>query len=704
MAFDATFNLATLNGSNGFTLQGIRQGIALDLVASGAGDINGDGIADFILGSPFADPNGVNNAGESYVFFGSSGIGQGGNLTPALLDGSNGFVLEGIATGDLAGTAVSSAGDVNNDGIDDLLIGAPFATRNRRNFAGESYVVFGRRQGFSSRLNLADLNGSNGFVLNGPSIDDDLVGASVSDLGDINGDGIDDFIVSAPRARPDGRFRAGTSYVIFGSSGLGGSGRLDLTTLNGSNGFVIQGINPVDQAGTVVSSAGDLNGDGINDLLIAAPFAVVNGVRRAGEAYVVFGDSGVGNSGSLELADLNGLNGFVIEAVDSGSSLGGLGTAISSAGDLNGDGIDDILIADPSADINGIGGVVGKVHVLFGDNDVGSTGRFQLANVDGSNGFVINGASSIDEWGSSVSALGDFNGDGWDDIIIAPDLGAGNYVIYGNPTIGSGGSLNLPNGNSEVLPATDGLFLFENAAFRIIGGGVSGVGDINGDGLNDLITLSDTFSTLAQAYVVFGDGAPTEEPPNLCGCDGGVDADLLRIGDAGDNMIKGSNQDDILAGGLGNDILRGCDGDDVLRGDRNSRSEQAGEPGGDDTIYGGAGNDRIGGKSGNDILFGEEGDDQIWGDGGDDIINGGSGNDILYGDSRRTVGADTFILVVGEGTDTIMDYNKGGVIDTIQVLGTTAFATLQQGNGTLIMAGEETLAILAGFTGEVTFA
>ncbi|MEL7054390.1 MAG: hypothetical protein AAGM45_21790 [Cyanobacteria bacterium J06588_5] len=98
----------------------------------------------------------------------------------------------------------------------------------------------------------------------------------------------------------------------------------------------------------------------------------------------------------------------------------------------------------------------------------------------------------------------------------------------------------------------------------------------------------------------------------------------------------------------------------MLRGDRNSRDAQTGEAGGDDLIYGGAGNDRIGGKSGNDRLFGDAGDDQIWGDDGDDLIHGGLGNDTLTGDNfSGGQGADTFVLAIGEGTDTITDFEIG---------------------------------------------
>lgn len=177
------------------------------------------------------------------------------------------------------------------------------------------------------------------------------------------------------------------------------------------------------------------------------------------------------------------------------------------------------------------------------------------------------------------------------------------------------------------------------------------------------------------------------------------------VGDADvDDLIYAMGGDDTAAGELGNDAIYGGDGDDVLRGDRNSRSEQAGEAGGDDIIFGGAGNDRIGGKSGNDQLFGEDGDDTLWGDGGDDLINGGAGNDILYGDSGRTAGADTFVLAVGEGVDTIMDYNKGGIEDLIQVLGAGDVTTVQDGNNTNILVDGDLLAVLSGYTGNVSFA
>ena len=188
-------------------------------------------------------------------------------------------------------------------------------------------------------------------------------------------------------------------------------------------------------------------------------------------------------------------------------------------------------------------------------------------------------------------------------------------------------------------------------------------------------------SLLTQAW----DGFDTPENAN--------EAEVFFLTQGGDTLADGTVEANEQPGGY-----------TYFNGDRNSRSEQAGEAGGDDYINGGAGNDRIGGKSGNDTLLGGEGDDMIWGDGGDDIIYGGLGDDTLYGDSDKTAGADTFIFAAGDGTDTIKDYNKGGVIDTIQVMGVTSYEAMTKGADTMIMAGDETLAILSGYTGEVTFA
>ncbi|MBE9078501.1 tandem-95 repeat protein [Romeria aff. gracilis LEGE 07310] len=972
MAFSASFNLDNLDGSNGFTINGIDLGDNLGFSASDAGDFNGDGIADIIIGAPSADPNGTSVAGESYVIFGGAGVGSSGSFDLASLNGNNGFVLNGIDARDLSGFSVSEAGDFNNDGFDDVIIGAPNA--DALPFAGESYVVYGGpNQGFGGSLDLANLDGGNGFVIFGVD-NNDRSGLSVSSAGDVNGDGIGDLIIGAPEASPNG-FSSGQSFVLLGGSGIGSDGSFNLANLDGSNGFAINGIDQfADRSGRSVSGAGDVNGDGFDDLIMGAPGADPNDVANAGESYVVFGGPNVGSSGSLELANLNGGNGFVLNGFSRNNPAG---ETVSGIGDINNDGIEDIIVTSPSADPNGVSGA-GQSYVVFGNPDVGSSGSIELANLNGSNGFVINGIRSFTGSGKTASGAGDINKDGVDDLIVGSTNDNGSYVIYGRSDIGSGGRFNLADLNGD-----NGFFVFRDPP-SFPGRVVSGIGDFNNDGIDDLITANpNAGGQEGRSYIVFGQGSgpgqdnnaplavddafttnedeavsenvltndsdPDRDPlsatllsgvsngdlsfssdgsftyrpnPNFNGSDrftyevsdgaltdtatvsvsvgavndapvavndqvstavdtavaidvldndtdadgdalsvtavgeaangsaaingdgtvtytpnagfrgddrftytvsdgdltdmgtvavsvlpdakgeptidvqqrvdadgdglfanreaavagglvtfqteitntGAVAVTLDEIGDsafsiaglasligttiaAGESVIGtyqamlpnpgattvgtadadtlegqlltqtsqvtvtasdvNSNRatasgsafievalNDLIAGALGDDTILGGAGDDVIRGDRNSRSAQVGEPGGNDIIFGGAGNDRIGGKSGNDTLFGEAGDDAIWGDDGDDLLRGGLGNDRLVGDNfSGGSGSDTFVLAAGEGTDLILDFELGrdliGLADGLS-LGALTF------EGSSILFEDETLAVLQG--------
>ncbi|MBG1271717.1 integrin alpha, partial [Nostoc sp. WHI] len=154
-------------------------------------------------------------------------------------------------------------------------------------------------------LNLSDLNGTNGFLINGVAPGESS-NVSVSNGGDINGDGIDDLIIGAINADPNGNYSAGQSYVVFGGRNLGSGGSLNLSDLNGTNGFLINGIAASDSLGSSVSNGGDINGDGIDDLIIGASNASPNGIGGAGQSYVVFGGRNLGSGGSLNPSDLNG--------------------------------------------------------------------------------------------------------------------------------------------------------------------------------------------------------------------------------------------------------------------------------------------------------------------------------------------------------------------------------------------------------------
>ena len=351
--FATSIDLSALDGSNGFRIDGATRGDYSGISVSSAGDVNGDGYDDLIIGAAGADNNGA-GSGSSYVVFGKAG-GFDATMDLSALDGSNGFRLDGATRGDYSGISVSSAGDVNGDGYDDLIIGAWGVDNNGRS-SGSSYVVFGKTSGFDASIDLSALDGSNGFRLDGENQDDNSR-ISVSSAGDFNDDGYDDLIIGAYGADNNGSY-SGSSYVVFGKAS-GFSASIDLSALDGSNGFRLDGENQYDQSGTSVSSAGDVNGDGYDDVIIGAHGADNNGLN-SGSSYVVFGKAS-GFDARIDLSALDGSNGFRLDGENQWDQSG---YSVSSAGDVNGDGYDDLIIGARYADHNGY--VSGSSYVIFG--------------------------------------------------------------------------------------------------------------------------------------------------------------------------------------------------------------------------------------------------------------------------------------------------------------------------------------------------
>ena len=173
--YPAAINLSSLNGTNGFVMSGEQTGDFAGRVVSTAGDINGDGIPDLIIGGDNNDANGVNNAGAGYVVFGQVG-GFSANLDLSTLNGTNGFKISGAVGGDYMGEAVSAAGDINGDGFGDLIVGA-YDAAGQVSQSGAAYVVFGKASGFAANLDVTALTGANGFKLSGETISDAADGA-----------------------------------------------------------------------------------------------------------------------------------------------------------------------------------------------------------------------------------------------------------------------------------------------------------------------------------------------------------------------------------------------------------------------------------------------------------------------------------------------------------------------------------------------
>lgn len=520
--FTAQLAASSLNGASGFKIGGRLIGDKIGSSVAKAGDVNGDGIADLVVGAWGSDPNGT-NSGAGYVLFGKTS-GFTAEVSVTTLDGSNGFKLVGEATNDGAGYAVGAC-DVNGDGVSDIIIGAPGLYGGT---ASASYVILGQRTtspDFPATIDLATLGATTGFKMPGLAAGDHL-GTAVQGVGDLNGDGIADFVVSAEFAAPHGA-GSGSTYVVFGKrGGLGTS--IDLATLNGSNGFRIDGEAFADFSGRTAGAAGDVNGDGLDDLIIGS----LNG--SGGASYVVFG-SRTAFTATFDLSTLSGTDGFKLI----GEASGGQSSQTRAAGDVNGDGFDDVIVGDFQAN---------AAYVVLGKASFGAS--ISLGGLTGSDGFKVQGAGGF---GRSVDGGGDVNGDGVDDVVICAFGTSPACVIFGsrNPFVATLNVSSLDGTNGFKIPAVgaDG-----------VAPQVAGAGDVNGDGIGDLILGSSASSAGASggggAFVVFGHrgvfGAAfdltTLTGPNGFKVEGAIPNGHAGYAVSGAGDVNGDGLDDLLLG------------------------------------------------------------------------------------------------------------------------------------------------------------
>jgi hypothetical protein len=470
-------------------IDGAGGGNAAGTSVAPAGDVNGDGVADIVVGASTAY-FGRGQQGAAHVIFGQPGPPASSSLDIAAL-GSRGFTIVGAADFDWAGASVAGAGDVNGDGRDDLLVGAPETDDPgiAGAKAGAAYVVFGKAD--TARVDLAAL-GQAGFRIGG-ALAGDHAGRSVGGAGDVNGDRIADVIVGVPGADKTGT-DSGSAYVVFGKAG---ATAVDMSAL-ANGGFRIDGVAAGDEAGFSVAGAKDVNGDGRPDLIVGADHADIPGRFDTGAAYVVYGKP---TTNTVSLATL-GASGF---RMTGGSDAEFAGSAVAGTGDVNGDGLADVVVGSPLADANSRTNS-GSAIVVFG--------RTANTTVDlgapGSAGFRIDGAAASDQFGIAVGGAGDVNGDGRPDVVAGSRYATSNgRATAGSATVafGKGDSVAVDAG----APGARGYRVDGAAAGDSAGAAVSGAGDFNGDGRADVVVGAagadnNDRSNSGAAYVLFGFG------------------------------------------------------------------------------------------------------------------------------------------------------------------------------------------------------
>ncbi len=377
-------------------------------------------------------------------------------------------VFNGQGAGDWFGSSVSTAGDFNGDGVDDVIIGA-MGDDNSGNFSGSAFIFYG------GTLNTDDAD----VTINGRDSFDGL-GNSVSTAGDFNGDGIDDVIIGADGDNTTGdkssitiQGNTGSSYIFFGNKrGVLNAGTDADVIING-------GIKPVGNIGEgfgkSVSTAGDFNGDGLNDVIIGASGNSTEGAV-SDKAYLFFG----GKTGTFNSSEAD----LILVGQDFGD---GFGRSVSTAGDFNGDGVGDVIVGatgDDNTQVNS-----GSAFIFFG----GKTGTFSADDAD----VILNGQSDSDSFGIAVSTAGDFNGDGLGDVIVGAYFDDNNGESSGSAFIffgGKTGTLGPANSSADVI--LNGQNTFDN-----FGSSVSKIGDVNADGIDDVIVGA---AGVEKAYVFFG--------------------------------------------------------------------------------------------------------------------------------------------------------------------------------------------------------
>jgi hypothetical protein len=494
---------------------------------AGGFDFNGDGFDDLLLGAPFADPYLRSRAGQCLLLFGNA-EGFGETLPIIDVQPGQGVVINGEVELDYAGTRVSSAGDVDGDGFDDILIGAPEVDGPNAYIYGQTYLIFGGEDVFSGNnaFDLRNLTPPEGMRFLGSS-QLEYSGKRLTPTGDMNGDGLDDFAIASFNFEVGAATDAGRVYLVFGNQDrdlLTSGGLVVLNDLPTSQAIPLDGIGTYDRTGRSISGAGDVNGDGFPDLLIGSALADPSEQQNAGESYLVFGGAHLDDlTTGLALQNLNGTNGV---------RFGGeqpydwAGYAVSGAGDVNGDGFADLLIgayrADPMENR-----YAGSTYLVLGRNDwPTTTGQIDLQSLTAIDGRRLDGRAELDFSGFTVAGAEDINRDGYDDFLIGghgadpdgKDKAGEAYLVYGGPGLFESTERNLAINDllSTATGETQAVRFVGVDPFDRAGRTLGGAGDVDRDGTPDLIISAafaepGEFERAGESYWIRGQSGPADE-------------------------------------------------------------------------------------------------------------------------------------------------------------------------------------------------
>jgi hypothetical protein len=373
----------------------------------GLGDLNTDGYDDVFITAPETNYSTLTDAGVVYVRLGASAI------TSSSLSSGATLTLRGEATGDRFGSAAANIGDLTGDGLNELVVGARYDDDGGSD-AGVVTVFSGAKLGRWT----GNVSASKATVKIVGSTSNDHVGSSLGNAGDIDGDGVDDLLIGAP-GHDGGASGAGAVAVFLGGGALAGaSGSLsfddaELLVLGAAANDQL-GAAASDQLGSALSTAGDVDGDGLDDVLIGAPDVDLGGAS-AGAAYLLLASGAVlgGASATASVSDAD----VILVGEATGDEAG---FSVGSAGDLDGDGQAELLVGAPYN--SSAASYAGAVYVLYGDTLTTASGAFDLGGADAR---VVGG--SYDNVGKSLLGGVDASGDGVPDLLVGGDDDADDY-------------------------------------------------------------------------------------------------------------------------------------------------------------------------------------------------------------------------------------------------------------------------------------